>query len=81
MSPSLYLTDIQIEKRKDSIAFELNAADDGWLMRRDVDGLRRRMCWLPHNRRNGGEVLACDRQRVVIGAMGGLLTFLDLSNI
>jgi hypothetical protein len=50
-------------------------------MRRDVDGHRHRMCWLPRNRRNGGQVLACDRQRVVIGARGGLLTILDLSNI
>jgi hypothetical protein len=72
---------IQIDQRESSGAFKLDEDPEGWLLRRDVDGIWRRMCWLPYKRRHYGTVLACSGQQVVIGAQGGLLTILDFSNI
>jgi hypothetical protein len=76
--PSCSSIDIQIDQRENSSAFELG---EGWLLRRGADGLWRRICWLPYERRHYGTILACSGQQVVIGAEGGLLTILDLSNV
>jgi hypothetical protein len=53
---------------------------EGWVFRLMLDGTRRRMCWLPHERRVNGEI-ACRGQKVVIGAGGGIVTILDFSNV
>jgi hypothetical protein len=78
IGPSCSSTDIQIDQHENSSAFEL---DEAWLLRRGGDGLWRRICWLPYKRRHDGVILACSGQQVVIGAQGGLLTILDLSNV
>jgi hypothetical protein len=70
-----------MDQRESSGAFKLNKDAEGWLLRRDVDGLWRRICWLPYKRRHDGTVLACSGQQVVIGVGDGLLTILDFSNI
>jgi hypothetical protein len=81
ISPSHCLTDIQIHQRESSNAFKLDESNEGWLLRRGVNGDWRRMCWLPYKRRRNGEVLTCYGQRVVIAAQGGLMTILDFSDI
>jgi hypothetical protein len=78
IGPSYSSTDIQIDQHENSSAFKL---DEGWLLRRGADGLWCRICWLPYKRRHDGVILACSGQQVVIGALGGLLTILDLSNV
>jgi hypothetical protein len=70
-----------MDKRESSNDFKLDEADDGWILRCGVSGSWRRMCWLPHKRRNEGKVLACYGERVVICARGGLLTILDFSDM
>jgi hypothetical protein len=74
-------TDTPIDQRKSNGGFKLNELGKGWVCRRNLDGSWRRMCWLPHKRRNDGTILACFGQKVVIGAQGGLLTILDFSDI
>jgi hypothetical protein len=74
ISPSSYAIDIQICQHERSHTFELQ--QDGWVLRHG-----RRICWLPYKRRKGGIILATQGQRVVIGAMGGLLTILDFSDL
>jgi hypothetical protein len=73
-------TEIQIDQHESSIAFKLQA--DGWVCRRgDLNGPWRRMCWLPYKRRNGGRILTCHGQQVVIVAAGGVMTILDFSDV
>jgi hypothetical protein len=81
INPSGCLIDIKIHQPEISSAFKLDEADKGWLLRRDVEGSWRRMCWLPYKLRAYGEVIVCDRQRVVICTPGGLMTILDFSDI
>jgi hypothetical protein len=81
INPSHCSTDIQIHQRESSSAFKIDEVDEGWLLRRDVDGDWRRMCWLPYKRRKDGVVRACFGQTVVICAWGGLITILDFSDI
>jgi hypothetical protein len=76
-----YSTDFRTDQLESSSAFKLDEATKGWLLRLDADGDWRRMCWLPHKRREDGQVLACSGQRVVIGAQGGLMTILDFSDM
>jgi hypothetical protein len=75
------LTDIKIHHCEISSVFKLDEADEGWLLRRDVEGSWRRMCWLPFKRRKHGQVIGCDGQRVVICTRDGLMTILDFSDI
>jgi hypothetical protein len=71
----------KIEQRECSSAFMLDEAGKGWVLRRNLDGSWRRMCWLPYKRRKNGEIKACRGQRIVICAKGGVLTILDFSNV
>jgi hypothetical protein len=79
INPSCCSTEIHIHRQESISAFKLH--EDGWVLRRDLDGLWRRMCWLPHERRNDGLICACYGQRLVIGAADGLMTILDFSNV
>jgi hypothetical protein len=71
--------DVQLYQRESSCAFKLHP--DGWVFRQDGGGSWRRMCWLPHKRRNYGKIYECSEQKIVITANGGLLTILDFSNV
>jgi hypothetical protein len=73
--------DIQINHREFIGAFKLDEADNGWIWRRGVDDLWRRMCWLPYKRRHGGMIRACFGQKVVITAGSGLLTILEFPDL
>jgi hypothetical protein len=64
-----------------SSIFKLDEAGEGWVLRRNLDGPWRRMCWLPHKRRENGTIHACSGQRIVISATSGLLTILDFSKV
>jgi hypothetical protein len=79
MNPFHLSKDIRLYQRESSLAFQLH--EDGWVFRRNVDGLWRRMCWLPYKRRSRGVIHACHGQRVVIDARGGLITILDFSDV
>jgi hypothetical protein len=68
-----------MDRNGTSPVFELNAST-GWVSRLVLDGILRRMCWLPHKRRHRG-VMACWEQKVVIGAESGLVTILDFSDV
>jgi hypothetical protein len=59
--------------------FELDT-DEGWIYRLKPDRNQRRMCWLPHKRRHVGHI-ACWGQKLVIGALSGIVTILDFSNV
>jgi hypothetical protein len=50
----------------------------GWLSRRGADGVSRRMCWLPHERRYKAKIASLG-DRVCIGADSGAVTILDFS--
>jgi hypothetical protein len=50
-----------------------------WICRRGADGVYRRMCWLPHERRFEG-VIACWGERVCVGSKSGAVTILDFSD-
>jgi hypothetical protein len=71
--------DVQIYRRESSSAFKLHP--DGWVLSRNGGGSWRRMCWLPHKRRNDGKIYACSGQKIVITASWGLLTILDFSRV
>jgi hypothetical protein len=71
-------SDIRLSKAEGSNNFKLDR-DGGWVLRRKDDGTWRRMCWLPHKRRQGG-ILDHHEDRVVIGAAGGCVTILDFSD-
>jgi hypothetical protein len=53
--------------------------DQGWISRRGEDGVYRRVCWLPHERRHNG-VIACWDDRVCVGSESGAVTILDFSD-
>jgi hypothetical protein len=72
---------LKIERRARSGVFMLDEAGEGWVLRRNLDGFRQRMCWLPYKRRENGRIAACYGQRIVICAGSGLLTILDFSNV
>jgi hypothetical protein len=71
--------DVQIYQRESDSAFKLQP--DGWVLRQNGDGNWRRLCWLPHKRRDSGRILACYGQKIVIASMVGLLTILDCSDV
>jgi hypothetical protein len=80
INPGNSSTEIQIDQHESSIVFQLQP--DGWVSSRsDLNISWRRMCWLPYKRRNGGRILTCYGQRVVIVAAGGVMTILDFSDI
>jgi hypothetical protein len=72
-------TEIVIDSNKSLATFILDP-NEGWIFRLMLDGTRRRMCWLPHKRRDLGEI-ACWGQKVVIGAASGIVTILDFSKV
>jgi hypothetical protein len=71
----------KIEQREDYSGFMLDEAGEGWVLRRNLDGSWRRMCWLPYKRRENGRIAACYGQRIVVCARSGVLTILDFSNV
>jgi hypothetical protein len=72
-------TEIVIDPNESSTTFDLDRSE-GWVFRLMLDGTWRRVCWLPHKRRDRGEI-ACWGQKVVIGAASGIVTLLDFSNV
>jgi WD40 repeat protein len=74
----ILLTEIVVGN-KSTATFDLDLTE-GWVFRLTNDGTRRRMCWLPHQRRDGAQI-ACWGQKVVIGAAGGIITILDFSHV
>jgi hypothetical protein len=71
--------DVQIHQYERSSAFKLHL--DGWVLRRDGGGVWHRVCWLPHKRRDHGQILACYGQKIVIATEAGLLTIFDFSDV
>jgi hypothetical protein len=61
---------------------QLYTLDDhrGWVSRRGADGVLRRVCWLPYERRGYG-VLACWNERVCIGSASGVVTILNFADL
>jgi hypothetical protein len=55
-------------------------AREGWISRRGADGVLRRVCWLPYERRGEGE-LACWNERVCIGSASGVVTILNFADL
>jgi WD40 repeat protein len=53
--------------------------DDGWVSYRVARGVKKRLCWLPGERR--GRNIASHGQKVCIGASSGAITILDFSNV
>jgi hypothetical protein len=74
----ILLTEIIIGNES-TATFDLDQTE-GWVFRLTLDGTWRRMCWLPYNRRDNGE-MACWGQKVVIGSASGIVTILDFSNV
>jgi hypothetical protein len=52
----------------------------GWVFRRGADGVLRRVCWLPYERRGDG-LLACWNERVCIGSASGVVTILNFADL
>jgi hypothetical protein len=52
----------------------------GWVFRHGADGMLRRVCWLPYERRAEG-VLACWNERVCIGSASGVVTILNFADL
>jgi hypothetical protein len=52
----------------------------GWIYAPRIHGGKRRVCWLPHERRSGGRI-ASSGERVCVGAATGVVTILDFSNL
>jgi hypothetical protein len=75
----MLLDKYQVNEHGPGPKFTLDAMQ-GWIFRRENDGVWRRMCWLPHARRHGG-LLQSRGQRVCIGAMSGIMTILDFSDV
>jgi hypothetical protein len=71
----------ETDQHGSSSAFKLDEVDKSWVLRRNLDGPWKRMCWLPYKRRKDGAIKACYGQRIVICAAGGVLTILDFSNV
>jgi hypothetical protein len=55
-------------------------ANAGWIFRHGPDGVIRRMCWLPRDRRHKGKI-AFFGDRVCVGAATGVVTILDFSEV
>jgi hypothetical protein len=72
-------TEIILEERSTSRDFKLDA-DKGWISRRGADGIWRRICWLPHKRRQNG-MIASFGQKVCVCALRRLVTILDFSDV
>jgi WD40 repeat protein len=53
--------------------------ETGWISRTDFQGVPRRLCWLPKERR--GRRIVAWGQKVCIGATSGVVTILDFSNV
>jgi SH3-like domain-containing protein len=53
------LTEIVVDSNQSNVTFDLDPTE-GWVFRLMLDGTRRRVCWLPHKRRDRGEI-AWDR--------------------
>jgi hypothetical protein len=53
---------------------------EGWISRRETDGVSRRVCWLPYERRAEG-ILACWNERVCIGSVSGVVTILSFADL
>jgi hypothetical protein len=73
------LTELLSDANGSTAGFDVDWRE-GWMFRLALDGTRRRVCWLPHSRRFNG-CLAFRGQKVVIGAMSGITTILDFSNV
>jgi WD40 repeat protein len=73
------LTEIIMDSNKNNAAFQLDESQ-GWVFRIARDGSSRRMCWLPHKRRQEG-CIAWSGQKVVIGAQSGIVTILDFPDV
>jgi hypothetical protein len=52
----------------------------GWISRSGADGVLRRVCWLPYERRGEGE-LACWNDLVCIGSASGVVTILNFAEL
>jgi WD40 repeat protein len=76
---SHYLTEIMINQDGSSAASNLYV-NEGWVFRVELDGTRRRVCWLPHKRWHNGRI-ACWGQKAVIGAGSGVVTILDFPDV
>jgi WD40 repeat protein len=74
----ILLTEIIIGNES-TATFDLDRTE-GWVFRLTNDGTCRRMCWLPHKRRDTG-MIACRGQKLVIGAASGIVTILDFSHV
>jgi WD40 repeat protein len=74
----IFLTEMVVGNES-TATFELDRTD-GWVFRLTNDGTRRRMCWLPHQRRDRANITSWG-QKVVIGAAGGIVTILDFSHV
>jgi hypothetical protein len=53
---------------------------EGWISRRGADGVLRRVCWLPYERRGEG-ILACWNELVCIGSASGAVTILNFARL
>jgi hypothetical protein len=74
----ILLTEIVI-RNESTATFDLDRTE-GWVFRLSNDGTRRRMCWLPHQRRDGAKITSWG-QKAVIGGVSGIVTILDFSNV
>jgi hypothetical protein len=52
----------------------------GWIYACRVNGGKRRVCWLPHERRSDGRIASWG-ERVCIGGSSGVVTILDFSDL
>jgi WD40 repeat protein len=53
--------------------------ETGWISRTNFQGVPKRLCWLPKERR-GRQIVAWG-QKICIGATSGMVTILDFSNV
>jgi hypothetical protein len=54
--------------------------EEGWIYAWRPNGGKRRVCWLPHERRSAG-IIVSSGKRVCIGAASGVVTILDFSDL
>jgi hypothetical protein len=52
----------------------------GWISRRGTDGVLRRVCWLPYERRRNGEIASWN-ELVCIASNSGLVTILNFARL
>jgi hypothetical protein len=55
-------------------------AREGWISRCGADGVVRRVCWLPYERRGNGKV-TCWNDLVCIGSASGVVTILNFADL